>query len=77
MTVVSAVTEPTPLPGQHMLMRLSRPPLFTLLRASLVARVPWRVWQQEPWTQPHLCAALAAVTGESEQFFAQEDAWRN
>jgi hypothetical protein len=76
-TVVSAVTEPTPLPGQHMLMRLSRPPLFTLLRASLIARVPWRVWQQEPWTQPHLCAALAAVTGESEQFFAQEDAWRN
>lgn len=76
-TAVSLVTEPTPLPGQQLLMRLSRPPLFTLLRASLVARVPWRVWQQEPWTQPHLCAALAAVTGESEQLFAQEDAWRN
>lgn len=76
-TAVSAVTEPAPLPGQQLLMKLSRPPLFTLLRASLIARVPWRVWQHEPWAQPNLCAALAEVTGESEQLFEQEDAWRN
>jgi hypothetical protein len=76
-TVVSAVTDPAPLPGQELLTKLSRPPLFTLLRASLIARVPWRVWQREPWAQPNLCAALAEVTGESEQLFEQEDAWRN
>jgi len=76
-TVVSEVTDPAPLPGQQLLTKLSRPPLFTLLRASLIARVPWRVWQREPWAQPNLCAALAEVTGESEQLFEQEDAWRN
>lgn len=76
-TAVSSATAPAPLPGQDMLIRLGRPPLFTLLRASLLARVPWRAWQEQPWTQTHLCGALATVTGESEQFFLQEGAWRS
>jgi hypothetical protein len=75
-TVVSTVTEPAPLPGQPMLVSIASPPLLSLLRASLLARVPLQAWHEEPWAQPDLCAALANVTGESEEFFAQEDAWR-
>jgi hypothetical protein len=76
-TAVSSAAAPAPLPGQDMLRRLGCPPMYTLLRASLLARVPWRAWQERPWSQTQLCAALATVTGESEQFFSQEGAWRS